>query len=69
MAPDFLHNKVNSVGVCQIYETLVPMSIYPLHHGVFYYPLLLTFHLQIAFRKVRNFQIGVEKLVGKVLLN
>ena len=35
----------------------------------FPYPLLLSFHLQIAYRKVRNLQIGVDKLVGKVLIN
>ena len=30
----------------------------------FFYPLLLSFHLQIVCRKVRNLQIGVDKLVG-----
>ena len=41
------------------------MSVYPLHHGVSLYPLLLSFHLQ----KGRNLQIGVDKLVGKVSIN
>ena len=37
-------------------------NIYPLS----FYPLLVSFHLQITYRKVRNLQIGVDKLVGKV---
>ena len=32
-------------------------------------PLLLSFHLQMAYRKVRNLQIGVDMLVRKVLIN
>ena len=28
-----------------------------------------SFHLQITYRKVINLQIGVNKLVGKVLIN
>ena len=36
---------------------------------VFFFPLLFSFHLQITYRKVRNLQIGVKKLVGKVLIN
>ena len=35
----------------------------------FLYPLLVSFHLQIAYGKVRNSQIGVNKLVGQVLIN
>ena len=31
--------------------------------------LLLSFRLQIAYRKVRNLEIGVDKLVGKVSIN
>ena len=31
-----------------------------------FYPLILSFHLQIAYGKVRSLLIGVEKLVGKV---
>ena len=34
-----------------------------------FYPLLVNFHLQIAYRKVRNLQIGVDNLVGKVSIN
>ena len=45
------------------------MNIYSLYHGVSFYPSLLSFHLQTAYRKVRNLQIGVNKLVGKVLIN
>ena len=40
-----------------------------MRHGAYSYPLLLTFHLQITYRKVRNLQIGVNKLVGKVSIN
>ena len=45
------------------------MNIYPLHHGVSFYPILLNFHLLITYRKVRNLQIGVDELVGKVSIN
>ena len=38
-------------------------------HDASFYPLLICFHLQIAYRKVRSLQIGVNKLVGKVLVN
>ena len=30
---------------------------------------LVSFHFQIFYRKVRNLQIGVNKLVGKVSIN
>ena len=43
------------------------MNIYPLCQGASFY-LLLTFHLQIIYRKVRNLQNDVDKLVGKVVL-
>ena len=35
----------------------------------FFYPLLVSFCLQITHRKVRNFSKGVNKLVGKVWIN
>ena len=31
--------------------------------------LLVSFCLQIAYNKMRNLQIGLDKLVGKVLIN
>ena len=34
-----------------------------------FYLLLVSFHLHITYRKVRNLRIGVNKLVGKVLIN
>ena len=37
----------------------------PLRNGCFLHPLLLSFHLEIAHRKVRNLRIGVNKLVKK----
>ena len=43
--------------------------VYPLHHGVTFYPLLLSFCLQITYRKMRNLWIGVDKLVRKALIN
>ena len=52
-----------------IYETVVPKNVYPLHHGASFYPLLVSFRLQIAYRKEINSQIGVNKLVGKVSIN
>ena len=29
-------------------------------YGVSFYPLLVSFHLQIAYKMIRNLQIGVE---------
>ena len=45
------------------------LYVYALHHGSFSYPLLVSFHFQIAYKNVRNMQVGVDKLVGKVLIN
>ena len=50
----------------QIYKAVVLMNVYPLHHSVSFYPSLLTFHLQITYRKIRNLQIDVDKLVGDI---
>ena len=46
-----------------------PKNVYPLRSGASFYPLLISFRLQITYRKVRNLQIGVNKLVGKVSIN
>ena len=40
-----------------------------MHHDASFYPLLVSFRLHIAYRKVRNLQIGVNKLVGKVSID
>ena len=53
-ALEFLHNKGNRAG--RICETVVPKNVYPLRHGASFHPLLVSFHLQIAHRKVRKFQ-------------
>ena len=53
MALEFLYSKGNHVG---FNETVVPMNIYPLRHGATFYPLLVSFCLQITHRKVRNLQ-------------
>ena len=45
------------------------MKIYPQHHDTSFYPLLVSFCLQITYRKMRNLQIHVNKLVGKVSIN
>ena len=67
MAPKFLYNKGNYIGFT---KTVTLMNVYPLCHGVSFYPLLLSFHLQITYRKVRNLQIGVDKLyVGNMSIN
>ena len=52
-----------------MYETVVLKKVYPLHHSASLYPLLLRFHLKVTYRKERNLIIGVDKLVGKVLIN
>ena len=59
MAPVF-----HTIKSRRIYETVVPKNVYPLGHGVSFYPSLLSFRLQIAYRKVRNSRIGVNKLVA-----
>ena len=61
--PVFAHNEGNRI---RFLETIVPKNVDLLHHDASFYPLLVSFHLQIAYRKVRNFRIGVNKLVGKV---
>ena len=53
----------------RIYKTVVPKNVYPQRHDASFYPLLVSFHLQIASRKVRNLRIGVNKLVRKVSIN
>ena len=53
-----------------MYETVVLKNVYPLLYGVsFTGSLLVSFCLQIAYNKMRNLQIGLDKLVGKVLIN
>ena len=47
-----------------LHENVVPKHVYPLHHDAFCCPLLVSFHLQITYRKVKNPQVGVNKLVG-----
>ena len=55
-APVFSHNKGNRIAFMKpLFRT-----------GASFYPLLVSFCLQIAYRKVRNSRIGVNKLVGKV---
>ena len=63
-APVFSHNKGNGTRF-----TKLLFRRFPLHHGASFYPLLVSFCLQITYRKVRNLRIGVNKLVGKVLIN
>ena len=43
--------------------------LYPLRHGASFYPLLVSFHIQVTYIKVRILQIGVNKLVEKVWIN
>ena len=50
-------------------QTVVLKKVYPQHHDASFYLLLVSFHLQIAYRKVRNLRIGVNKLVGKMSIN
>ena len=60
-APFFSQNNGNRVGFT---ETVVPKNVYALHHGPSFYPSLVNFRLQIAYGKVGNSRIGVNKLVG-----
>ena len=59
----FSHNNGNHVGFTKplFRRTFI---IYPLRHGASFYPLLVSFRLQIAYGKVRNSRICVNKLVG-----
>ena len=45
------------------------MNVYPLHHSVSFILHYLVFIFKSLSRKVKNLQIGVEKLIGKVLIN
>ena len=40
-----------------------------MRHGVSFYPLLVSFRLQIAYGKVGNSRKGVNKLVAYVSIN
>ena len=50
-------------------KLLFQMNVYPLRHGDSFYPLLVSFCLQITYRKVRDLHIAIKKLIGKVLIN
>ena len=65
MAPDFYATKLHIRIIMLIYEIIVSINVYPPGHGVSFHPLLLSFDLQITYRKVRNLQIDVDKLVEK----
>ena len=52
-----------------MYEIVVLKNVYLLYHGASFHHLLVSFHLQIAYKIVKNLQIGVNKFVGKVLIN
>ena len=56
-APVFSHNKGNCVRFMK--------KVYPQHHDASFHPLLVSFHFQIPYRKMRNLRIGVNKLVGQ----
>ena len=66
MAPDFYTMKVITLDLQKHWSMI---NIYPLYHGISFYPSLLNFHLKIPYRKVRNLQIDVLKFVGKVSIN
>ena len=38
-------------------------------HDASFYPVLVSFHFRIAYRKVRNLQISINKLVGMASIN
>ena len=59
-APVVSHNKGNRIR----FTKLVPKNVYPLRHGASFYHLLVSFLLQITYRKVRNLQISINKFVG-----
>ena len=58
VALEFLHNKNNHI---EFMKLLFLKNAYPLHHDASFYHLLVSFHLQIIYRKVKNLQ--------KVLIN
>ena len=59
-APVFSHNKGNHVGFTKLLFRRKFIHCAMMH---------FSFHLHIAYRKVRNLRIGVNKLVGKVSIN
>ena len=62
IAPEFLHNKGNHVGLTKL--LFQSTYVYPLCHGASFCPLLVSFRLQIAYR---NLLIGVDKLPKQLL--
>ena len=63
--PVFSHNKGNRIKL--FYD---PKKVYPQRHDASsFYPLLVSFHFQIAYRKLRNLRIDINKLIGKVSIN
>ena len=59
--PVFSHNKGNHVGFIKL------LFLRKFIHCAILLPFII--YLQTAYRKVRNLQIGVNKLVGKVSIN
>ena len=55
MAPEFLHSKGNHI---RFMKMLFRKTFITLRHGAFY--PLMSFRLQIAYRKVRSLQIGIK---------
>ena len=60
-APVFSHNNGNSVGFM---KPFLPKNVHLLRHGASFYPLLVSFRLQMAYGKVGNLRIRVNKLVA-----
>ena len=52
-APVFSNNK----GNCVVFTTLFVLNnVYPLRHDASFYPLLVSFHLQITYRKMKTYK-------------
>ena len=65
MGPIFSHNK----GNCVRFTKLLFCRFIHCAVVIPFYPLLVSFRLQIAYRKVGNLQISDNKLVEKVSIN
>ena len=62
-APEISQNKGNRV---RFYETVVPMKIHPLRHGISFHPLLSSFSFSVPFKGEKIAKEGVDKLAPSV---
>ena len=63
IAPEILHDKGDHIGFSKL------LFWWTFIHCIMAFSFILYYLFQITYRKVRNLQISVDKLVQKVLIN